>query len=226
MKKITKTGVVGLGLAFMLGAAFAADPMTKDLEKTSGKEFDQRFLSHMLQHHQQGLEMAKLAAARAQQPGLKRQAENTARMQEKDIKEMKTMLGEKVSSHATSESGHSSAHGQTSGQAATSHSAAAPATSHKSGSMHGASGSHAAMPGMHESMKDTMMSRLQSASGAEFDRVFVEQMTKHHRMGAEMAQLAGKRASSDEVKEFAEKAAKEQEHDIDQLKRYQTMATE
>ena len=68
-------------------------------------------------------------------------------------------------------------------------------------------------------MKNQMMSKLESAQGAEFDRRFVEEMKKHHEMGIEMAQLAQRQGSREDVRAFAKKTLDEQKKESDELKR-------
>ena len=62
------------------------------------------------------------------------------------------------------------------------------------------------------------MDALRNAKGNSFDRAFVDEMTKHHQMGLEMAQMALQKASSAEVKNFAQKTVDVQGKEIEELK--------
>jgi uncharacterized protein (DUF305 family) len=229
MKNLLKIGISSLVLvgAAML-PAFANDPMTESLRGLRGEEFDKKFLSHMIDHHQQGVEMAQLAQHHAQSSGVKRFAAKTAQSQQKDIEEMKRMKGDKSSHHASGSDQKSrvektrqtgSSHASSSHASGTSHeSAGAPTgrTSHES-----SASSHHASSGSHEQMKKETMSKLESAQGAQFDQVFVDEMLKHHKMGKEMAQLAQQQGSREDVRSFAAKTIKQQERETQELKQLQ-----
>jgi uncharacterized protein (DUF305 family) len=91
-------------------------------------------------------------------------------------------------------------------------------TSHRSGSLHGGSQGHAEMEEQHRKT----MSKLESAQGAEFDRLFVAEMSKHHRQAIEMNQVATKQAGDDSVRQFAQKSASNQQQELQQLQSLQT----
>lgn len=191
--------------ALGVGAVYGKDNMTERLRSLSGEKFDHAFLQEMIEHHQQGLEMAKMALDRAQTDAVKRFAQQTSSKQEEDIKKMQSMLG---GTHA----------GHHEGAAATSRTSDSANTDQASGN-HG-SGQHSDMSHHDmQGMKDQMMSKLQSAQGSDFDRAFTEEMLKHHSMAEEMAQLAQEKANSPEVKSMAAKMATDQSREIDELQR-------
>jgi uncharacterized protein (DUF305 family) len=67
MKHLLKIGISSLVLVgAAVSPAFANDPMTESLRPLKGEEFDKAFLSHMIDHHKQGVEMAQLAQHHAQ----------------------------------------------------------------------------------------------------------------------------------------------------------------
>lgn len=196
-------GTVLLGLAL---PALAKDSMTESLRSLKGQEFDHAFLEHMIEHHTHGAEMAKLAQHHAQSAEIKRFAEKTATKQQEDIDKMKALLGNPPTGRDTTQ--HASSSGSSHHASGT-----AGSSSHDSGS------SHHAKAGDHQQMKTQMMSKLESAQGAEFDRLFVEEMKKHHEMGIEMAQLAQRQGSREEVRAFAKKTVDEQKKESEELKR-------
>ena len=80
----------------------------------------------------------------------------------------------------------------------------------------------------HAKMDGTKMSGMgpmESAEGAEFDRMFVQQMIKHHTSALEMAQLAEGRATRADVISIAEKISKEQKDEIQKLKSWEAKWT-
>ena len=62
------------------------------------------------------------------------------------------------------------------------------------------------------------MSMLNDKHDADFDKAFLEMMPKHHHAAVEMSELAEKKATHPELKEFAAKIAKDQQKEIQQLK--------
>ena len=62
------------------------------------------------------------------------------------------------------------------------------------------------------------ISMLNEKHDADFDKVFLEMMPKHHHMAVEMAEQAEKKSTHSELKEFAAKLAKDQEQEIKEMK--------
>ncbi len=73
-----------------------------------------------------------------------------------------------------------------------------------------------AMPGM---MSDAQMQELTNAAGAEFDRLFLQLMTEHHRGGLHMAQYAQEHASDERIRTLAGIMAKNQQSEITEYAR-------
>ena len=127
---------------------------------------DVEFAQMMIPHHQQAVEMAKLAATRAGTPQVKRLAATIAAAQQPEIATMTgwlTSWGE-------------------------------PTTMPSMPGMPTASGGHGGhdmgggtMPGM---MSDGDMMILESLTGTEFDRSFLTMMTTHHQGAIDMAKAA------------------------------------
>lgn len=277
MKLHLKTGLTALVMAFLaVGPLAANDAMTQNLKKLKGEEFDHKYVGHMIEHHQQGIDMAGLAQQRAQRSEIKQFAQKMSDKQQKEIEELKALAGggHHASASGTSSDRHVSTTGgisrseetkgthvgptstdksaHTSGRDSTSsdntrhvaktnvsradetrgvHAGSTDQTSHTSGTSHASATSHegAGAPtgrtshegSSHEAMKTATMSKLQAVQGAEFDRVFTDEMITHHNMAIEMSQLAKSRATSNEVKQFAQKTIDDQKKEVDELKSFQ-----
>ena len=77
------------------------------------------------------------------------------------------------------------------------------------------------LAGMNASMAGMDMKKLGSLSGNAFDLEFIKQMIPHHEGAIAMAQEALKRSQKDEVKTLAGIIIKEQQGEIDEMKRWQ-----
>ncbi len=112
-------------------------------------EADVRFAQRMVPHHEQAIEMADLAAERAESEDVKALAEQISAAQQPEIETMQAML-------------------DTWGQAM-------PEGQDGKG-----------MGGMQGMMSPQQMTGLANASGAMFDRMFLEMMITHHEGAVEM----------------------------------------
>ncbi len=70
------------------------------------------------------------------------------------------------------------------------------------------------MPGMPESMKGMSGDKLMSAKGEQFDRMFVDMMSQHHKGAIKRAQTAAPKLQHAEVKEFANKLVEMQKKEV------------
>jgi uncharacterized protein (DUF305 family) len=148
------------------------------------------FIDMMMMHHQQGIEMARLAEGKAQSPGVKAFASKTAAAQEKDIQQLQW--------HRDN------------------HYAGRPKMDHQQMMAHMASS-----PG-HDGMKMDMegdMAKLRTAAGREFDRLFLDTMSHHHQMAADMSKDAAKNAEHADIRELARKGALMQQAEIAEMNR-------
>lgn len=66
------------------------------------------------------------------------------------------------------------------------------------------------------------MSMLSAKHDADFDKAFLDMMPKHHHAAVEMSELAEKKGTHPELKEFAAHMAKEQQTEIVQMKSWAT----
>lgn len=116
---------------------------------------DAEFLRHMVAHHAQAIVMAKMVPARTQRPELRLMAERIAVSQRDEIAQMAAWL-----------------HGRGHPVPAVDTTPGAP-RDHAGHAM----GEHAGMPGM---LTAGELARLEAASGAAFERLFLEYMIRHH----------------------------------------------
>jgi uncharacterized protein (DUF305 family) len=68
-----------------------------------------------------------------------------------------------------------------------------------------------------EKKMQRQMEKLKAAEGEEFDRLFLEAMTMHHRDGIAMAKLAPGKAKHEELAEAAKKMADDQSREVEQM---------
>ncbi len=71
------------------------------------------------------------------------------------------------------------------------------------------------MPGMEKMMNE--MEELKKAKNAEFDKMFLSMMSKHHKGAIMMSKLVADRTDRAELKQLAGKIIKEQEKEIEQM---------
>lgn len=65
------------------------------------------------------------------------------------------------------------------------------------------------------------MAKLDSAKGADFDKMFLAMMIEHHHGAIHMAELANEKSSNPEIKQMAEKMASSQREEIKKMKGWQ-----
>ena len=148
---------------------------------------DVAFATEMIPHHQQAVEMAKLATTKATNAEVKELAGRIEKAQDPEITTMSGWLRD---------------WGQ-------------PVPSSAPGMGHGQAG----MPGM---MSDQEMKDLMAASGAGFDRMFLQMMIRHHQGAIEMATKQQQQGQHPDAKKLAEKIAADQAAEVTQM---QTLLT-
>ena len=116
-------------------------------------EADVRFMSMMVGHHAQAIEMSRLAPQRASSAAVKRLAERIINAQQDEIGTIQQWLRDRGQS--VPDAAHAGMH----------------------------HGGHHAMPGM---LTAEQMQQLERATGAEFDRLFLQRMIQHHRGAVDM----------------------------------------
>lgn len=154
---------------------------------------DARFMREMIGHHQQALEMAALVPGRTARNDLRLLAERITVSQQDEIAMMQRWLR---------------ARGE----------AVPQADGHGAHHAHHAGTDSAAMPGM---ATPEEMARLAAASGAEFDRLFLELMIRHHQGALAMvAQLFATPGAAQESQIFsvASEVDADQRMEIDRMR--------
>ncbi|WP_217566012.1 DUF305 domain-containing protein [Streptomyces sp. GbtcB7] len=141
------------------GLSSASSSASADTTTVAHNAQDISFAQGMIPHHQQALEMAKLAADRASSAEVEDLAARIEKAQDPEIQTMSGWLKSWGKDVPTSDSSMESMPGMD-------HSA------------------HSDMPGMMDS-KD--MAKLEKASGVDFDTMFLTMMIEHHQGAVEMA---------------------------------------
>ncbi|WP_369370498.1 DUF305 domain-containing protein [Promicromonospora sp. Populi] len=155
-------------------------------------EADADFLTDMIWHHSQAIEVAQLAPERAASEQLKTFATRIDVVQDSEIDLMSGWLEEnEYPVPVTVESGDGSG-------------PRAPEHGHDA----------AEMPGM---LTDAELADLEDASGAQFDRLFLEGMIKHHEGALTMCEEVAASGSEERVLELANNIAADQMAEIDRL---------
>ena len=183
MKRLT---VLAVALAVLAGCTDAA---TQDLSG-GHDDSDLEFVRGMVPHHDQAVVMARLAATRAQHPEVVELARRIEATQGAERETMRAWLeewGDDAAAAADPEPGEGP--GGPAGTEAPAGQGEAPdgGLGHSHGGrpfsagagINGATGMGTA--------DEAELRRLESASGAEFDRAFVELMTEHHQGAIAMA---------------------------------------
>ncbi len=149
---------------------------------------DISFATDMIPHHEQAVEMADLAAQRASNAQVKSLAADIEAAQEPEIETMGGWLSRWGQPVPSDTDGHD-----------------------MSDMDHG---DGATMDGM---MTDEQMQRLAAASGAAFDRLWLELMIKHHEGAVSMATRATTAAKSAETKALAQEIITAQQAEIKEM---------
>lgn len=158
---------------------------------------DVSFAQMMIPHHQQALEMAKLADGRAGDAQITSLAGKIEKAQDPEIATMKSWL--KSWGKPVSPSSGGMDHG-----------------SMDHGSMNHGSGGSDGMAGM-MSQKD--MDRLKAAKGADFDRAFAQMMIDHHKGAITMAEDEQKSGRNATAKKLAGDVIKNQSAEVTTLRK-------
>ncbi len=187
---LTLALVAALTLAGCGGNDGGASSATNSSSTSSDfSDADVTFAQSMIPHHQQAVQMAKMAKNNASSPEVKQIAGRIAAAQGPEIETMTGWLkdwGKKVPSDSTS------------------------GMDHDMGSM--GSGE---MPGM---MSDGDMKNLEAASGAGFDQMFLTMMIEHHTGAIEMAKTEQSDGKNADAVALAKRIEANQTAEIAQMK--------
>ena len=142
---------------------------------------DVHFMTAMIGHHAQAIQMARLAPTHGASPAIRTLAGRIVNAQRDEIATMQTWLRDRLQPvPEVSDSGTVTMPGGPRDAEARDAAAHAAAAHHAAG--HGGA-AHAAMPGM---LTPEQMRALDAARGEEFDRLFLVSMIQHHRGAVEM----------------------------------------
>ena len=169
-------------------ASGASTPESAD-SKEAFNNADVTFVQGMIPHHRGALEMAQLADGRAEDPRVIDLASRIEAAQEPEIETMTGWL-EEWGEPVPEESDSSTG-----------------------GMDHGDMGGGMDMGGMSE--ED--MAALEDASGAEFDRLFLEMMIEHHRGAVEMSETEMADGAYPDAVAMAEEIAESQTAEIQEM---------
>ncbi|MCX4624630.1 DUF305 domain-containing protein [Streptomyces albogriseolus] len=153
---------------------------------------DVMFAQMMIPHHEQALEMAKLADGRASDAEIKTLAADIEKAQDPEIQTMKSWLKAWGKPESAEEG--------------------MPGMDHGSGGMDHGSG----MSGM---MSDEDMQKLETAKGTEFDRMFAEMMIEHHKGAITMAEDEQKNGRNATAKKLAADVVKTQSAEVEKFEK-------
>lgn len=171
---------------------------------------DLQFLDMTLMHHADGVKMAQMGVDKAQNAGVKALAKKMAAGQQKDIEEMQKMRDTHFSNQPKQEMMMMSQGG------------GMKMDSMKSGNMSMNSMKESGMTmEMMQKMSEQDMQKLEAASGAEFDRTFLDVFMKHHQMAIDMAKDEVAKGSNAEVKKKAREIIAVQTKELAEMKRLQ-----
>jgi uncharacterized protein (DUF305 family) len=176
-------------------ASASASPTRETGESPAPGAFndaDVMFAQMMIPHHEQALEMARLADGRASDAEIKTLAAEIEKAQDPEIRTMKSWLKAWGKPESAGES--------------------MPGMDHGSGGTDHGSG----MPGM---MSDEDMKKLEAAKGTEFDRMFAELMIEHHEGAITMAEDEQKKGRDAAAKKLAADVVKAQSAEVEQFEK-------
>lgn len=191
-----------LTIALAIGVLFAGSPRAAaqgqgSMSNMQGMNMssDLHYIDMMLMHHRQGIEMANLAATRAQNARVKAFAQKTAADQQRDSDELKKLRDQFYAGQPEMKMDDMNMQGM--------------------GNMQGTD--MKGMKGMDMKSMEATMNRLRAASGAEFDRQFLDAMISHHQMAIEMSKDPMTNAEHSEVKDFARRTRAKQWGEVGEL---------
>lgn len=157
-------------------------------DATARNDADVKFSQEMIVHHRGAIAMAKLAGTRAANADVKALAVKIEAAQDPEIATMSTWLKSWGAEVPAVDSGMSGAGGMD----------------------HGSS----AMPGM---MTDQEMAGLEKSMGADFDKMFLQMMTKHHEGAITMAKEQQSKGQNPDAKALAAKIVADQTAEIAEM---------
>lgn len=172
------------------GCGGGGNSPAKDTSANNFNDADVTFAQGMIPHHQQAIEMAKLAGSRASSAEVKQLAQNIESAQGPEIQTMTGWLKDWGKDVPTGGDSHS---------------------------MPGMDMPGDQMPGM---MSTDDMNKLKAASGADFDKMFLTMMIAHHNGAIEMATTEQSDGKNPDAVALAKKVITDQKAEIAKMQGY------
>lgn len=191
MKRTSVKAVTLLALVAVLAFGVSAFARPTNSMPVHDSPPDVEFIDMMIMHHQQGIEMARMAEQKAQLPRLKEFATKTATEQQQDVEKLQQMRERLFANVAKADKMR----------------------------MNGKAMTMAEM----DRMSQMDMQKLNAASGKEFDRTFLDIMTKHHQMALQMSRNEIARGEQQEVKDMARETIAKQTKEIGEMNEMKRM---
>jgi uncharacterized protein (DUF305 family) len=163
---------------------------TVSMEPAGFNADDRAFATDMIPHHEQAIELSALVPERSTNPELIALANQITAAQQPEINALRVFLvqwDENPEDNADGSDGSAS---------------------------HGAGGHHGQMQGM---VDDATMAKLQSLSGPEFDKLWLQSMISHHQGAIEMAKAEVANGLNVDVKRMAQSIIDSQQAEITQM---------
>ena len=181
-------------LALTLLAACGSDDEPA-LDAPEPNDADVTFAQGMIPHHEQAIEMAKLAENKASAAEVKELARRIDQAQGPEIEQLRAWLRAWGEDESAPDGG-------------------------MAGMDHGGDSAGVGM------MSEDEMRSLEGANGAEFDRMFLEMMIRHHEGAIDMARTEVDEGRLNEVKQMAQRIIDAQQSEIGEMRQLlETLAT-
>lgn len=195
---VTLTAACGGGVdsTSAAGTSAATTAAAPAAVSTAHNPTDTAFAQGMIPHHQGAVEMAGLAATRAGSEQITQLATRIQQAQGPEIDQLRGLLtawgeSETMPAGPMGEMDHGdTGHGDR------------------------GSGAPSQVPGM---MSDQQMQQLEQASGADFDRLFLQQMTEHHNGAIAMANTELAAGQNPQAKALAQQIVNAQQAEIGEM---------
>lgn len=166
-------------------------------------QVDQHFITMMIPHHEQAVQMADLALTRAKHPEIKQLAQAIKKDQVGEIQQMRTWYkawyGKEVPTMAMNRLQMMRMHQSTTGQ-----------------------GSNQGMMqmSMNGDMKGMEVDLEALKNATDFDKEFIRQMIPHHQMAVKMGQTVFGKTTKPEIRKLAQSIIKTQSAEISQMQQW------
>jgi uncharacterized protein (DUF305 family) len=165
-------------------------------------QVDQHFITMMISHHEQAVQMADLALTRAKRPEIKQLAQGIKKNQVREIQQMRTWYkawyGKEVPAMAMNRQQMMRMHQSTIDQ-----------------------GRNQMMQmSMNGDMKGMEVDLEALKNATDFDKEFIRQMIPHHQMAVKMGQMVSSKTTKPEIRTLAQSIIKTQTAEISQMQQW------